>query len=232
MFHLKLIAVSCSFLQLSVSDEAPHHRDGSLDSIDQDLGMIMMPVQLVTGHSVNIVYNNYNMASDSFNNYQPLCLTAKETTREQRNLQLLSQQICRSQGFKTYQNFGFVHKSQLRTGVEMIEANSSIVICNQNHLYEIVCEIIEEHNNDTECQYYLSLQCSMCHFHNSLGNSSSLSISSPLYPVLQPNNICDYDIKLDPEQNVVLTFHDLSLPGYQFSSGHDSKIFCLVFNLF
>ena len=95
-----------------------------------------------------------------------------------------------------------------------------------------------------ECQFYLSLKCSMCHFHDKLGDNSSLSILSPLYPgidqsehwtiltnhmaVLQPNNICDYDIELDPGQDVAMTIEDLSLPGYQYSSGHNSKmIHCL-----
>ena len=29
-----------------------------------------------------------------------------------------------------------------------MEDNSSIVICNQNELYEIVCEIIEDYNEE------------------------------------------------------------------------------------
>ena len=179
----------------------------------------LMPVQLKSGRSVNLIFN---MQSTN----QPLCLPEKNQEIS-RDLQLLSHQVCGYQGFKTYQDFGFVHRSTLR--LNSFHANSSIVECDQNEEYETVCQIIEDAEED--CQYYVSLSCNMCHYHHKLSSNSSLSVMSPLYPVLQPNNICDYDIKLDPNQKVVMRVEDFSLSGYQYSMGHDGDIHEVTVNL-
>ena len=70
-----------AFLPWTESDETS---DLMAKDKDQGTGMLMMPVQLMSGHSVNIVYNNDNKGVANYNNFQPLCLTAKESVRDPR----------------------------------------------------------------------------------------------------------------------------------------------------
>lgn len=74
-----------------------------------------------------------------------------------------------------------------------------------------------------ECESVVSVTCSSCHAHTELRPNTSLALRSPLYPVLQPGHICEYELFMDTASDLSLEVEDISLPGHQHAQGHDSK---------
>ena len=113
-------------------------------------------------------------------------------------------------------------RSQVPAGDLEEVTSASEVSCHQTENYETVCNVSS--SVEAECQHLVQLTCSSCHFHASLPPvNTSLAVLSPLYPVLQPDYICEYDFFSDSPQDVSLHIEDINLPGHQYSQGHDSE---------
>ena len=63
----------------------------------------------------------------------------------------------------------------------------------QTEAYDTRCSATQSIEDD-ECQFLVQLTCGSFHHHADLPRvNTSLSVLSPLYPVLQPGYICEYD---------------------------------------
>ena len=156
---------------------------------------------------------------------RPLCLPGgvAEGVAARANLALLVHSVCRDAGFTTFSDFSLVHVDSVRPRGDLEEVTSaSEFSCHQTESYATVCNVSS--SVEAECQHLVQLTCSSCHFHASLPPvNTSLAILSPLYPVLQPDYICEYDFFSDSPQDVSLHIEDINLPGHQYSQGHDSE---------
>ena len=180
-------------------------------SQEDDNYLVISPVQARSGLSLDLIF----MTTPD---HQPLCLADGKSS--DRNLQLLVHQVCRDSGFPTFSSFDLVQKQSVR--IRDLPGNSSVVSCGQSKQYQIMCSISR---GQDRCQYLVQVTCSSCHYHYSIGPNHNITILSPLYPVLQPNFICEYDFFVDSQvkTDLDLLINDLSLPGHQYSQGHDSK---------
>ena len=178
---------------------------------DEDNHLVISPLQARSGLSVDLIFSTTP-------DHQPLCLADGQIS--DRNLQLVSHHVCRDSGFTTFSSYGLVHRQAVRS--RDLPDNSSVVTCAQSQQYQTTCNITR--GQDT-CQYLVQVTCSSCHYHYSISPNSNITIQSPLYPVLQPNFICEYDffVESSVDTDVDLLINDLSLPGHQYSQGHDSK---------
>jgi hypothetical protein len=67
-----------------------------------------------------------------------------------------------------------------------------------------------------KCSKYVKVTCGGCHFRYNVSVNTSLVLESPLYPLLPPGVVCQYDLHLDRprETSMVLNITDLSLPRH------------------
>ena len=183
--------------------------------------LVISPWQARSGISLNLVFLSPGPGK------KPLCLSG---TEESATLSLLVQSVCRDAGFTTFTDFSLVHVNSMRprSGHEMNQTASE-VNCEQTEDYDTRCRVSP--SEGAECQYLVQLTCGSCHFHSDLpAVNTSLSVLSPLYPVLQPGYICEYDFFSDSAQDVGLYIEDINLPDHQYSQGHDSEF--LKFRLY
>ena len=175
--------------------------------------LVISPLQARSGISLDLIFLSLGPR------HQPLCLSGVE---ERSTLSLLIQSVCRDAGFTTFTDFGLVHVDSIRPRGNL-EKNltTSEVSCQQTEAYDTRCSVTP---SVEECQFLVQLTCGSCHYHADLPEvNTSLSVLSPLYPVLQPGYICEYDFFGDASQDVGLYIEDINLPGHQYSQGHDSE---------
>jgi len=159
-----------------------------------------------------------------------VCIPEPINQEEQYNLSLLAHEVCRKAKFKTYSDLTLIHKSAVGF-IEPLKTN--IVSCDQHQNFSTSCDITSTDNNkvppdsfseELECQYLIQMTCSSCHFHYKMQLNSSITLSSPLYPVLQPDLICEYDFFVEDgdDADMELVVNDISIPGHEYSSGHNN----------
>ena len=179
--------------------------------------LVISPLQARSGLSLDLIF----LSTGPHN--QPLCLSGAE---DQVTLSLLVQAVCRDAGFTTFTDFGLVHVTSMRPRGDL-DKNQTVseVSCHQTEDYDTRCSVTP--SVGAECQYLVQLTCGSCHFHADLPEvNTSLSVLSPLYPVLQPGYICEYDFFSNSPRDVGLFIEDINLPGHQYSQGHDSECYC------
>ena len=162
--------------------------------------------QARSGRSLNIVFTDP---------YQPLC-----TSRDNINsLELFGHHVCTSAGYKTFSSMVFAHFSNIKTDLSEERPPASLVNCSQASDYQISCEASQV---ETDCEYLVSLTCSSCHDLITVTPGSLTTITSPLYPRLQPDFICEYELTSESDQllDFSLTVHDLSLPAPHLSQSN------------
>ena len=175
--------------------------------------LVISPLQARSGISLDLIFLSLGPR------HQPLCLSGVE---ERSTLSLLIQSVCRDAGFTTFTDFGHVHVDSIRPRGDLEEnLTTSEVSCQQTEAYDTLCSVTP---SVEECQFLVQLTCGSCHFHSDLpAVNTSLSVLSPLYPVLQPGYICEYDFFSDSAQNVGIYIEDINLPDHQYSQDHDSE---------
>jgi len=171
-----------------------------------DASFILTPIQSHSGLSLPIIFFSTPLL-------KPLCITSTSVN----SLPMLAHKICKSTRFQTFTNYTLVNPSSV--SVDTRELSNSNISCNQSSSYNTSCSIT---TMSSPCHSFLSLECGSCHSHVHLTPNSSIILESPLYPVLQPDMICQYDLKLDEEvsADITIDIDDLSLPPPQYSSSH------------
>jgi len=159
--------------------------------------------------------------------HQPLC-TSRDSVNDP---ELFGQYVCTLAGFKTFSQLGFAHKSDVN--VELNGTSTSQVNCSQSKSYEISCWVTGLSEQQSDCEYLVSLTCSSCQDLLQVSPGTSLSLTSPLYPVLQPDFICEYELtsRSDLALDWTVSLTDLSLPAPHFSqseSGHCLQSFVQI----
>ena len=172
--------------------------------------LVISPLQAKSGISLDLIFLSPGPR------HQPLCLSGAE---DRATLSLLVQSVCRDAGFTTFTDF---HVDSMRPRGDLEQKlTTSEVSCQQTEAYATLCSVTP---SVEECQFLVQLTCGSCHYHAELPEiNTSLSVLSPLYPVLQPGYICEYDFFGDSSQDVGLYIEDINLPGHQYSQGHDSE---------
>ncbi|XP_023329681.1 uncharacterized protein LOC111702276 isoform X2 [Eurytemora carolleeae] len=120
---------------------------------------------------------------------QPICLNSITG----RSISLLSHQLCRELGFQTYSSAHPRHIDQFSVSTDTT-ASSSIECSQDRSNYSISCIRII---STQPCSFFLQVACGDCHRSEILRETGELTISSPLYPVLQPYMICQYDLQVE-----------------------------------
>ena len=162
--------------------------------------LLLSPRQSRSGRSLDIVFSAPHEA---------LCVSSASLRAEA----LFAQHVCTTAGFRTFSELRFVHV----TNVNVEPAQAVAVRCQQSRSsYEISCELSSQ---ETACQYVIAVTCSSCHHQLPVSPGSSLSVASPLYPVLQPDLICVYELvsQSDVPLHFTVTVTDLSLPYPHYS---------------
>ena len=79
------------------------------------------------------------------------------------------------------------------------------------------------------CEFLISIDCGSCHPHIQLSPNSTITLESPLYPVLQPDMICQYDLELDKEvaADISIVIDDLNLAPPQLTHSHKDSGHCI-----
>jgi len=152
----------------------------------------------------------------------PVCVPEPVNQAEEYNLALLAHEVCRKAKFKTYSEMALVHKSAVGFN-EPLETN--MVTCDQHQNFSTTCGINSDKDSSPEdCQYLIQMSCSSCHFHFTIKPNSSVTITSPLYPVLQPDLICEYDFFVEDgvDADMEMVVNDISLPGHEYTTGHNN----------
>ena len=160
----------------------------------------LSPRQSRSGRSLDIVFSAPHEA---------LCVSSASLSGEA----LFAQHVCTTAGFRTFSELRFVHV----TNVNVETSQAVAVRCQQSRSsYEISCELSSQ---ETACQYVISVTCSSCHHLLPVSPGSSLSVTSPLYPVLQPDLICVYELvsQSDVPLHFTVAVTDLSLPYPHYS---------------
>jgi len=150
---------------------------------------------------------------------EPEILCLDEIHLQRGDWNLLVHRLCKDEGFATASNTEFLAQSHL-TDYQFLSNISSIISCSQNEYFEIMCD--RSVVKSVSCNF-LHVECGPCHHMYKLKPNSSIQISSPLYPILQPGLVCQYDLHLLSNQNseISIEINDLSLPvGKPTSDGH------------
>ena len=165
----------------------------------------LSPRQTRTGRSLDLVFTAP---------HQPLC-TSRDSIN---NPSLLGQYVCSRAGYSTFSHLSFANISSVN--VEHGEGRASSVSCSQSDMsYHISCEV---RPLVSACEEVVGITCSSCHTHLPARPGSSITLTSPLYPVLQPDFICDYELISESDQalDFTLAISDLSLPSPHYSQAN------------
>jgi len=169
-----------------------------------ETNFFLTSIPLITGLQSSVVFftNSYSTRPE------PLCL--KNDDYRSASANLLAHKLCTEAKFSTFLQASLVssdsalgHSSEISTYSELS--------CHQDDYYDIVCNRSSSSNSGS-CSL-LQVTCGACHKHVSLQPNSSLQLMSPLYPVLQPGQVCQYDLQLAQgvSADITLEITDLSL---------------------
>eukprot|EP00092_Neocalanus_flemingeri_P016379 GFUD01017728.1.p1 GENE.GFUD01017728.1~~GFUD01017728.1.p1 ORF type:complete len:539 (-),score=110.27 GFUD01017728.1:24-1640(-) len=174
---------------------------GRMESEPPETNFFLMNIPLnAAGQQSSVVF----YTNSSSNNAEPLCLYENSNSS---NLALLAHKICTASQFPTFLQASLVRPTL--TFSQTFETVSALS-CHQDDLYEIVCN--RSSTRPSPCSF-LQVTCGACHHHVQLQPNTSLQLMSPLYPVLQPGLICQYDLNLprDVRADIFIKVADLSL---------------------
>ena len=159
----------------------------------------LSPRQARSGRSLDVVFTDP---------YQPLCTNPADIN----SLELFGHHVCTSAGYKTFSDLVFAHFSNIKVDLSEERLPASQVNCSQSSHYLISCDVTQL---ETDCEYLVSLTCSSCHDLITVTPDSLTTIISPLYPSLQPDFICEYELTSESDQllDFSLAINDLSLPA-------------------
>jgi len=176
-----------------------------------DSNFLLTPIQSSSGLGLSILHTSQSV--------QPVCVTSQSVN----DLPLLAHSVCVSSKFTTYKRFSLVNL----TDVNMkSQAQLSSINCTQSSSYQTTCS-----NSISEgfCEFLISIDCGSCHPHIQLSPNSTIILESPLYPVLQPDMICQYDLELDEEvaADISIVIDDLNLAPPQLTHSHEDGGHCI-----
>ena len=167
----------------------------------------LSPRQARSGRSLDLVFTDP---------YQPLCTNPANINQ----LELFGHHVCTSAGYKTFSDLVFAHISNMKIDLSEERLTASQVNCSQSSDFIISCAATQL---ETDCEFVVSVDCSSCHEQISVSPGSRTSIISPLYPSLQPDFICEYELS-SSQSDILLDFtlilNDLSLPGRHLSESN------------
>jgi len=176
--------------------------------------MIMMPEPPET----NFFLKNLSLESGpqqpvvfftNSNSTKPELLCLQNSYSKPHSVDLLAHKLCADSNFSTPVDTSLFlpnTASGLSTESSFITSELS---CHQDEYFEISCN---RSVSSGPCSI-LQITCGACHKHVSLQPNSSLQLLSPLYPVLQPGLVCQYDLELghDTAADIAIEITDLSL---------------------
>lgn len=139
-----------------------------------------------------------------------LCLFESESKGvllESLNTRFLSHKVCTDMKKPTYSNITLYHESEYKYHKKY---HTSKVDCVQDEFYDITCNRTEVVGR---CSF-IKVDCGPCQQDIVLEANSKVELRSPLYPVLQPNLVCQYDLHFPPnvKKGISLEITELSLP--------------------
>jgi len=146
---------------------------------------------------------------------QTLCIKYESGSRSDSNLDLLAFKLCKERGYASALSNRFLDPENFTD-----LSHSSRIVCSQEEDYEINCS--RSIVSYVPCKI-LQVDCGPCHASFTLKPNSSVQFSSPLYPILQPGLVCQYDFHLPRDINAELSLEmtDLSLPvGFMSTEGN------------
>jgi len=176
-----------------------------------ETNFFLMNIPLKSGHQSAVVFFTNSFSS----NPEPLCLNNDDPNSS--SYALLAHMVCTASKFPTFSNSSLVKPSSV---INQHDETSSTLSCHQDDYYEIVCN--RSISRPGPCSF-LQVTCGSCHTHVQLKPNSSHQLMSPLYPVLQPGLVCQYDLQLpqDISADISIEIADLSLAPAQSSQlGH------------
>jgi len=142
----------------------------------------------------------------------PLCL---DSNPSRLSLSLLSFKVCRQLGYATYRRFRLTD-SQLsiipqHSGYHLVDSH---VECTQQSLNrtKIDCRVNHHTTATSSCTNFLEVVCGPCSRKLGLFPGQTHTISSPLYPVLQPGLSCSWHFTFPEGYFGSLEIFDISLP--------------------
>jgi len=144
------------------------------------------------------------------NSTKPELLCLQHSYSKPHSVDLLAHKLCADSNSSTAVDTSLVlpHTAPgLSTESSLITSELS---CHQDEYFEIFCN--RSVSSVSSCSI-LQVTCGACHKHVSLQPNSSLQLLSPLYPVLQPGLVCQYDLELghDTAADIAIEITDLSL---------------------
>jgi len=167
-----------------------------------ETNFFLVSIPLKTGLQSSVVFftNSYSKKPE------PLCLNDDVQTSSNKNL--LAHKLCTDSKFSTFLQTSLVKPSSV-LGYSSDETSSALS-CYQDNYYDIVCN--RSTSSHGSCSL-LHVACGACHHHVNLQPNSSLQLVSPLYPVLQPGLVCQYDLQLPQgvSADISIEIADLSL---------------------
>ena len=148
---------------------------------------LISPYRLPTGPSLSLLYLPGPAPA-------PLCVSPGSAP----TLPLLAHSACQAAGFPASASHALVPPP-----AGLVIANSTtnqVVECSQAVVgdYSVSCRLKPATPPSLSCSSLVSVTCSTCHTHLSLAPNTSLTIASPLYPVLQPGLLCDWLVTVTP----------------------------------
>jgi len=178
---------------------------GSMRPEPPETNFFTMSIPLNTGEQQSVVFftNSYSTKPEL------LCLEHNSV------VDLLAHKLCKDSKFSTS-----VETSLLLPDAALgysSDITSSKLSCYQDQYYEISCNRSSSHSSSCSL---LQVNCGACYSHISLHPNSSIQLLSPLYPVLQPGLVCQYDLELGQgvAADISLQISDLSLAPAEASS--------------
>lgn len=160
-----------------------------------------------TGLGLSLLHTSYN------DTVQPVCITKSSVN----DLPLLAHSICRSAKFATYRSYSLVNLTHVDVGME--DLMLSTIYCSQSPSFNTSCSYIL---SPSSCQSLINIECGSCHPHIQLSANTNVTLKSPLYPILQPDMICQYDLELDKEivADISIEIDEISLAPPQQTHSH------------
>jgi len=150
----------------------------------------------------------------------PFCLNIRQDNRD---LLLLAHKLCREKRYQTAADVQLVESNKFPVQVD--DRFSYRIQCRQEVFgnYSIWCESVV---TSSSCTHFLQINCGDCHTTQTIRRNGSVLLRSPLYPVLQPNQICKYNLILEDSQAIgEMLLEELDLEGPVSLSGQ--KPHCL-----
>ena len=181
---------------------------------------IVMSIMMPEPPETNFFLKNLSLDGDlqhsvvfftNSNSTKPELLCLQHSHTKPHSVDLLAHKLCADSNSSTPVDASLVFPIEL-SGLSMESSYiSSELSCSQDEYFEISCN--RSLTSVPSCSF-LQVTCGACHKHVSLQPNSSLQIMSPLYPVLQPGLVCQYDLELahDTASDIAIEITDLSLP--------------------